>query len=50
MTVSRSRRRCRIRRRWRLLRGRVYDEVAETYPDFAAQMRREIEQPLSHAS
>ena len=33
-----------------LLRGRVYDEVAETYPDFAAQMRREIERPLSHAS
>jgi glutaconate CoA-transferase subunit B len=33
-----------------LLRGRVYDEVAETYPDFAAQMRREIAQPLSQAS
>jgi glutaconate CoA-transferase subunit B len=33
-----------------LLRGRVYDEVAETYPDFAAQMRREIERPLCHAS
>ena len=33
-----------------LLRGRVYDEVAETYPDFAAQMRREIERPLAHAS
>lgn len=33
-----------------LLRGRVYDEVAETYPDFAAQMRREIEHTLSHAS
>jgi glutaconate CoA-transferase subunit B len=25
-----------------LLRGRVLDEVAETYPDFAAQMRREL--------
>jgi glutaconate CoA-transferase subunit B len=33
-----------------LLRGRVFDEVAETYPDFASQMRREIEQPLAHAS
>jgi glutaconate CoA-transferase subunit B len=33
-----------------LLRGRVYDEVAETYPDFAAQMRRDIEHTLSHAS
>lgn len=33
-----------------LLRGRVYDEVAETYPDFASQMRREIEQSLSRAS
>lgn len=34
----------------KLLRERVYDEVAETYPDFAAQMRREIAQPLSQAS
>jgi glutaconate CoA-transferase subunit B len=25
-----------------LLRGRVLDELHETYPDFAAQMRREI--------
>ncbi|TQF27964.1 CoA synthetase [Bradyrhizobium sp. UNPF46] len=25
-----------------LLRGRVFDELAETYPEFAAQMRREI--------
>ncbi len=33
-----------------LLRGRVYDEVAETYPDFAAQMRREIAHPLAQAS
>jgi glutaconate CoA-transferase subunit B len=33
-----------------LLRGRVYDEVAETYPDFAAQIRREVERPLSHVS
>lgn len=36
-----------------LLRGRVLDEVAETYPDFAAQMRRElreVEQPLLHVS
>ncbi|PPQ41323.1 CoA transferase [Rhodopseudomonas palustris] len=34
----------------KLLRERVYDEVAETYPDFAAQMRREIAQPLPRAS
>lgn len=36
-----------------LLRGRVFDEVAETYPDFAAQMRhelREIERTPSHVS
>lgn len=25
-----------------LLRGRVFDELAETYPEFAAQMRREL--------
>lgn len=27
-----------------LLRGRVLDELSETYPDFAAQMHREIEE------
>lgn len=35
-----------------LLRGRVLDEVAETYPDFAVQMRhelREAELPMAHA-
>lgn len=26
-----------------LLRGRVFDEVAEAYPEFAAQMRRELQ-------
>jgi len=36
-----------------LLRGRVFDEVAETYPEFAAQMRQEVretQRPLSHVS
>ena len=36
-----------------LLRGRVLDEIAETYPEFAAQMRhelREVKLPASHVS
>lgn len=34
-----------------LLRGRVLDEVAETYPDFAAQMQHDLRERLAiHAS